>query len=846
MIRIALSNLRSASGRLVAAGIAIAVSVAFMVAALLFSQAFGDTLENQVRSSWAGTDIAVMTDDSADPSDPQESAEVLTDDLLEDVTAVSGVADAHIEESGFLMANAGSTSVTALVTGLPADGAEPAEGSLPQAADQVALTAEDAESLGVAVGDTITLEGVTSGPGEDSVTVSGLLPDTASMRLTLHMTEEGLEQAPAEVVPDAIRVRADDGADSAALASAIGDALDGAPVTVLTVEEVVQEQLKDLSGSSDMLAVVGVAFGLLSVGVASLVISNTFQVLVASRARVLALYRAVGATARQLRGATLIEGLVLGLAGAVAGLALGLLLGWGLSGVARAFWMPDFAQLSLTPAAVIVGPLVGIAVTVIAGMVPAFRAGGVSPIEALRPADVAPARSRFPWVRAILGGLLGAAGLAGCLAAVALHSVLIGIVGCFALFVAVLVAARVFVPPLLGLMGRVLSQLTGRSKAVLLAGRSASSAPGRSSSTTAALLIGVTLVSAVIVGAASLQHSIEQATAQDAPVDLVVDGAGAQVDAVLDDASITQTQAAVPATRAEVTVADAPATASGADDDAEAAGDLVGDLTVTSAAEAEETVLRSDGFEVEPGTIRLAPADLGGEAATDEYAGLEATVAVGGETFTLTVDPSRDAPSGTALVSGEDAARMVDAAGADATQQTWVRLADDTSITQIDAIDSQLAAQDIVTDADPALLRAQYADVFQVALTVVLGLLAAAVVIAVIGVSNTLTLSVIDRRREGALLRALGFTRGALGRMITTESLLMTVIALIVGMGLGTFFGWVGTASLITETATPMLSVPPVPLALVAVAAVVAAVLASALPARSMSRVAPAQGMGQE
>ena len=845
MIRIALSNLRSASGRLVAAGIAIAVSVAFMVAALLFSQAFGDTLENQVRSSWAGTDIAVMTDDSADPSDPQESAEVLTDDLLEDVTAVDGVADAHLEESGFLMANAGATSVTASVMGLPADGAEPAEGSLPQAADQVALTAEDAESLGVAVGDTITLEGVTSGPGEDSVTVSGLLPDTASMRLTLHMTEEGLEQAPAEVVPDAIRVRADDGADSAALASAIGDALDGAPVTVLTVEEVVQEQLKDLSGSSDMLAVVGVAFGLLSVGVASLVISNTFQVLVASRARVLALYRAVGATARQLRGATLIEGLVLGLAGAVAGLALGLLLGWGLSGVARAFWMPDFAQLSLTPAAVIVGPLVGIAVTVIAGMVPAFRAGGVSPIEALRPADVAPARSRFPWVRAILGGLLGAAGLAGCLAAVALHSVLIGIVGCFALFVAVLVAARVFVPPLLGLMGRVLSQLTGRSKAVLLAGRSASSAPGRSSSTTAALLIGVTLVSAVIVGAASLQHSIEQATAQDAPVDLVVDGAGAQVDAVLDDASITQTQAAVPATRAEVTVADAPATASGADD-AEAAGDLVGDLTVTSAAEAEETVLRSDGFEVEPGTIRLAPADLGGEAATDEYAGLEATVAVGGETFTLTVDPSRDAPSGTALVSGEDAARMVDAAGAGATQQTWVRLADDASITQIDAIDSQLAAQDIVTDADPALLRAQYADVFQVALTVVLGLLAAAVVIAVIGVSNTLTLSVIDRRREGALLRALGFTRGALGRMITTESLLMTVIALIVGMGLGTFFGWVGTASLITETATPMLSVPPVPLALVAVAAVVAAVLASALPARSMSRVAPAQGMGQE
>src|SRR5699024_5274784 len=77
MIRIALSNLRSASGSLVAAGIAIAVSVAFMVAALLFSPAFGDTLENQVRSSWSDADVAVMVDESVDPSAPQEDAEVL-------------------------------------------------------------------------------------------------------------------------------------------------------------------------------------------------------------------------------------------------------------------------------------------------------------------------------------------------------------------------------------------------------------------------------------------------------------------------------------------------------------------------------------------------------------------------------------------------------------------------------------------------------------------------------------------------------------------------------------------------------------------------------------------------
>lgn len=879
MIRIALSNLRSASGRLVAAGIAVAVSVAFMVAALLFAQGFGDTLANQVRSSWAGADVAILADEREDPAD---AAEVLTDDLLDEVAAVDGVEAAHIEETGYLMASAGTSSVSAAVTGLPTNGQDPVDGTLPAAADELALNETDAEALGVTVGDTVTLEAYAATPGteETDYTVSGLLPDSSSLQLTLHLTDDGLEGAPAEIIPAAIRVSAADGTDPATLSTAIDEAIGEresgsgagsageaesageAPVDVSTVEEVVEQQIQDLSGSTNMLATVGIAFGLLSVGVASLVISNTFQVLVASRARVLALYRAVGATARQLRGATLLEGLVLGVVGAAAGVVLGLLIGWGLSGLVRALWMPDFAQISPTPAALLVGPLVGIAVTVLAGMVPAFRAGSVSPIEALRPADVRPAQARFPWVRMIIGGLLGAGGLALCLLAVSTQSVLIGIVGCFTLFIAVLVAARVFVPPLIGVMGRALSALTGRSPSILLAGRSASSAPGRTSSTTAALLIGVTLVSAVLVGAASLQRTIELSTAEDTPVDLVVDGSGDQVAAALDESTVVEERAVVPAVRAEVTVTDAPAGASGSDSDAEAAGALTGDLTIASAQDAEDSVLRSDGFEVEPGTVRLAPGELGGDGATADYEGLETTIAVGGETFTLTVDPTLDVPAGTALVSGADAERIAEAAdpataagsaeavdaanAAEPAEQTWVRLADDATIAQIESLTSQLSALDVTADADPSLMRAQYADIFQVAITVVLGLLAAAVVIAVIGVSNTLTLSVIDRRREGALLRALGFSRGALGRMITVESLLMTVIALVVGVGLGTFFGWVGTASLIGVSIDPTLSVPPLPLALIGVAAVAAAVLASALPARTMSRVVPAEGMSEE
>src|SRR5699024_6021968 len=162
--------------------------------------------------------------------------------------------------------------------------------------------------------------------------------------------------------------------------------------------------------------------------------------------------------------------------------------------------------------------------------------------------------------------------------------------------------------------------------------------------------------------------------------------------------------------------------------------------------------------------------ELGLDGVTSDIDGKTVTVAVGGETLTLEAVGSRDVPAGTALVSGADG-RTLDAAAGDAVeQQTWGRIADDASTSQLEALVSALAQH-----------RAHYASLFQVALTVVLGLLAAAVIIAVIGVSNTLTLSVIDRRREGALLRALGFTRGSMSRMITIESLLMTVIALVVG-----------------------------------------------------------------
>lgn len=847
MIRIAWSNLRSASGRLSAAMIAIAVSVAFIVAALLFSQAFGDTLRNQVQAEWAGADVAITADEPDDPAAADE-ASPLTESMRQTAAEVDGVQSAQLTQSAFVAVEAGTTSVTGSATNLPQGQVDTVDGSVPDSDDELMLREADAKTLGVGVGDTITL-GEFDGPGHSaadgpSYTVSGIMPGSSSAGMNLYLTDDGLATAPGELVPDSIRVVADDGSDRAGLAEAVESALAdaGADVSVRTVDQVVEEQIESLSKTSDMLSTVGIAFGLLAAGVAALVISNTFNVLVASRTRVLALFRAIGASRRQVRGAAVVESLSLGIVGSVLGVGLGLLIGWGLSTVVRAFWMPEFAQMSPSVSAFVVGPVVGILVTLGAGLIPAIRASRVSPIEALRPVDVPAAAPRIRWVRLSLSLVLGIGGIALCLLGTTSQSVLFGIVGCFALFVALLVGAKVFVPPLVALFAAAVGLLTRRSPAVKLAGRSASTAGGRTASTTGALLIGITLVTAVVVGSSSLQRTLELATAEDTPVDLVVSTAGqdgaddAKIASVLDDSPIVEERENVPAPTASVSV-------DGTDGS--------GDVAITSAeAAADSPVLRSEGYDVDEGTILLDPTTVGLDEEDSDVDGQSATVRLGDENLDLTIETSYDVPAGTALVSGADAKTLEgagdSAAGDSADEQTWAKIADDASSSQIEALASELDAVGASADATAAQYRADFASIFQVALSVVLGLLAAAVVIAVIGVSNTLTLSVIERRREGALLRALGFTRAAMSRMITIESLLMTVIALIVGAGVGTFFGWVGTASMMPASANPVLSVPWVQIGLIGVAAVLAAVLASAIPARSMSRIAPAKGMSME
>src|SRR5699024_4475175 len=257
LIRIAWSNLRSASGRLFAATIAIAVSVAFIVAALLFSQAFGDTLRDQVRHPWAGADVASTASRSAnnDPADPAPQTD-----------------SAPPPAAGSVSAAADGTTVAPMPTHVPQNQDEPITGSAPEADDELMLHEADAQTLGLGVGDELTMQTIdgTGGSGSDdrTYTVSGIMPGSSASATALYLTDAGLQTVPSELTADSVRVVAADGTDRGDLAESVdtvvAEAGSADALTVQTVDQVVNEQLEAMSDSTNVLNTVGLAFGLLA------------------------------------------------------------------------------------------------------------------------------------------------------------------------------------------------------------------------------------------------------------------------------------------------------------------------------------------------------------------------------------------------------------------------------------------------------------------------------------------------------------------------------------------------------------------------------------------------------
>ena len=851
MLRLTLTQMRSAAPRLVAAGLAILLGTAFVTATLLASSVMERTTYNAVTAQYADADLVVSGG--------------MTTKTLEQIRDLDGVAAADaMAQTGVELSNGSRSEFTvadATASDPSLEHSDVADGSLPSSTDGVAVSEGTAQRLGVGLGDEITLTAeywpADGDPQtkEFSLQVTGMLQDTA---MQLYMptgavlspqlftqVQDFISPDTADQVPESI-VAVADGNQVAAVKSQVQEVLTQAGATGATVQtttEVAEQTTAQIAGNQLVMLAMLLAFAAVSLIVAALVIANTFQVLVAQRTRTLALLRCVGALKGQVRSSVLIEAAFLGVIASAAGVLVGTgLVAAGLSYLAHN--QPDVpvaTDLVLTPQAVIIPMLTGIVVTVAAALLPARLATRVAPLAALRPAE-APRAARASKARITIAALAFLGGVTLLLGGLALSSnsgtdgtgmilgLGVGILGGLASLFGILLACVLIVPGLIRLIGRLLSRSVPGRVAVANSTRN----PRRSAATASALVIGVTLVTMMSTGAVTAGRALGNELDTSFPVDLSVSAPGPlqqpQIDAVTSTDGVQEY--ALLATTQVTAETDAPegptlqvaAAEQGDLSDVVRSPEVLTDLS-------EQSIVVPENF-----AVRLGLSE--GQELTWQ--------AEGGEPVDLTVQLS-SLDGQTAVVTPQVLQQLDPDAQV---TQLWAHVSDSDAYGTVQNVQSGLTeASEATPEASTpqltgaAVERASYQNVVDTSLTVVIALLAVSVIIALIGVANTLSLSVMERRRESAMLRALGLTRGQLRGMLAIEGVMIAGAGAVIGILAGLAYGWIGSSILLTSMVDVPLVVPWQHIALVAAVALASGLLASVLPARSAVRTPPAAAL---
>ncbi|MBB3035895.1 ABC transporter permease [Hoyosella altamirensis] len=594
--------------------------------------------------------------------------------------------------------------------------------------------------------------------------------------------------------------------------STVGNAFPGAPIT--TGEDAAAAAAEEYLGTSGLLQNVLLGFGAIAVVVAGLVIANTFSVIVASRTRDLALLRTVGATGSQIRASVSLEALIVGAFSAVAGVILGCGAAYGLRAAGEALSLPiPLHTVSLPITAIVVGLLVGIVMSLVAAHAPARAATRVSPLAAFRPLETVRESRRTSVLRIATGLIFLGSGIAALVFAALAENILAGCAGGLLTFLAMVTLANRIVPGTVAGLGSILTRLSGSVGE--LAVRNASRNPRRTTATAMALLIGVTLTSTIVVGAGLSKVAAADSVNEELPVDVMITSAADT------DAQALDTRIAGLEDVAGTALADEQRVSSDA-----------GVHSLYAVDSQFRTALRGGTAVPEPGTALLSS-----DSGLND--GDILTVGDGRMLIVRLGDPTQ-----IPLMNIADAAPE-----ASESLSLIVRLADDLDGNALREVQDQIAT--VVDEISPgaditgtAAARAVIDTIIDTMVMIVAGLLSVAILIALIGVGNTMALSVIERRRESALLRVVGLHRGSLRSLLIWEASLIAGAATAIGIGLGIVYGTAGTASVFGLDKVVIGAIPAGQLALIAFAAVAAAVIATLVPARRAVRTSPVEALG--
>ncbi len=822
--------------RLVLTSASIALGIAFLSGTFMLTDTTKLAFEQLSGRVSSGTDAVVRQQSAyAGTAGAALGRSPVPVALLDSIRAVDGVAAAEGGVSGYALltdpdGRAVLTEGGARTMGysMPTDTRLRGDlhllsGREPRGAHEVAVDASSAQEHGIAVGTDIDV--LFRGPTQEFTVVGtvgyGEEKNLGGMSAAYFDLETAQRVLGTPAVFDEIQVRAADGVAAATLAQRLDAAVpDG--VEAVTGAQVAQESSEALNRQFGFLHMMFLAFAGIALFVGSFIIWNTFTMIVTQRSREIALLRAVGATKRQVQLSLVVEAAVIGVAASAIGVVLGAGVAKGLDAL-MGFGTPS-ASLQVLPRTVWLSLLVGTLVTVVSALVPARRATKVLPVEALL--DATPGAKSPSRLRAVIGAVVTGAGTAAILVGLyGNEDQKVVLAGIGATLVGVITLTQVAVRPLAAAIG---APLRLRGVTGDLARQNAMRNPRRTASTAAALMIGLTLVVTMSVFGSSLKTSFGTILSDATTADLFVTAPSLQIEGfspVVTEvvADVPGVDVVSPTSYGQARFDGAPSAYASVD---AATIEQVLDLGITSGSVedlGDDGVLLSADAAAAHGwvvgdTVRVEFSTTGAQDLT-----------VRGVYGTNTGFVADDYVISRATHEANAGDRLDGAALVKVTEGVGVEIVHD-------RISAALQTHPDAKVLDRAGYEADLNGIVDQLLTFVQVLLLLSVLIALLGIVNTLALSVFERTRELGLLRAIGMTKGQVRAVVRWESVIISLIGAAIGAALGMGLGLALVQALkgdgITAVDVPVLQV----LACVA-AAGVAGVLAAVAPARSAARV---------
>lgn len=852
MRKVSLRNIASHKLRLALTVLAVVLGTAFISGAFMFTNALSNTFDSAVNSAYSDVDAVVSGADGSRGVTAEQRAALDGDDMVAAtnitdsttvVAATGGTDDPEPIQTGGGTSSLNIWYAPDNVVGNPTD---LVEGEAPANGEEVAVNAAGAEHFDIAVGDELL---VVDPETRYEVTVTGMYEQELDQGTSLSLSipeDVYLERYTDGTHVNEVLVSGTEGTEAQELVDHL--AATYPDLNVETGERLAEQVSELISRALDFVNYFLVAFGLVALLVGTFLIANTFSMIVAQRTKEFALLRALGASRGQITRSVILEAFIVG----VIGSALGVLAGMGLVALIQAFMASQGASLpgaglGLSTAAVVVPIVLGTLVTVFSAWAPARKAGQVEPVEAMRSTEASTSqpllgRTVVGVVLLVAGILLGVGGALWEDGTTANRAWLVG-GSALSLIIGFFLAGPAMSLPIVPTFGRVIGAPFGAIGK--LASTNSRRNPRRTATTAFALALGIALVTVIGMLGQTMKNSISDMMESNVSADYILSGP-------TDGSFPTPREVPQRAEEAEgvgevISYSSIPIAADGVFSSSFGPGGGVSNVVAGDPAE----MLAIEAIE---GTTDITD---GGMIATESFAEEQGWEV--GDVFELAapgISPETGEVEFVGVYSEND---ML--SGSVISQAAVDELELPTDITQILAVgvngdgsvDEEQLRENLETAVEDLLvvqvmsqeeMTGMAGQAVDQMLNILYALLALAIIIAVLGIVNTLTLSVIERRQELGMLRAVGSQRRQVRTMIILESVQIAVFGAIAGVLIGLFLGWAFLEAL-SGTGLEGMAIPWGMLGWMLLGSLVVGVLAAIFPAQRAAKTPPLDAISE-